>query len=67
MAMSEAEDNKTELEKRVAALEKRIAMMENYNPPPQSTKKVVWIMLAVILGIFLAMAGIGIIQFVSSG
>lgn len=37
--MSEAEDNKTELEKRVAALEKRIAMMENYNPPPQSTKR----------------------------
>lgn len=65
--MSEAEDNNIELEKRVAALEKRIAVMERSNPPPQSTKKVVWIMLAVILGIFLAMAGIGIIQFVSSG
>lgn len=66
--MSEAEDNNLELEKRVAALEKRIAVMEKSTPPAShSSKKGVWIMLAIILGILLAMAGIGIIQFVSSG
>ncbi|MNC68683.1 hypothetical protein D3C75_1193120 [compost metagenome] len=61
------EGSNRELEERIAALEKRIAVMENHNPASKPGKKLVWAMLAVILGISLAMAGIGVIQFVSSG
>ncbi|MHA6530254.1 hypothetical protein [Paenibacillus sp. BAC0078] len=56
----------SEQDEKIRELERRIATLENYSKPSYPAKKWVWATLGILLGLFLLMFLIGVIQFISA-
>ncbi|WP_019909370.1 hypothetical protein [Paenibacillus sp. HW567] len=56
----------SEQDEKIQELERRINVLENYSKPSHPAKKWVWTMLGIVLGLFLVMFLIGVIQFISA-